>query len=165
MTADEFCKKWKSTINYLGLPAVGIHVNWEQISGDSVVKQLFGKEAWKQIYKFTPPWFLKPKTFRDLINSKDSDCLQIVKEETDNGKIEYYKKNGLTDTLLCAFGNYNGSFVLLGDGNHRFLDCAYLINTEKHNFTLKIEKTNIDIIYLNNFDQVIEPIKIWATWK
>ncbi len=100
-----------------------------------------------------------------MINSKDSDYLKIVKEETDNGKLEYYRKNGLTDTSFCTFGDRSGSFVLLGDGNHRFLDCAYLINVEKLSFAPEIEKTSIDIIYLNNFDQVIESIKIWSTWK
>lgn len=165
MTATEFCKKWRSAINYLGLPAVGIHVNWEQIPGDSLVKQLFGREAWEQLYKFAPPWFKEPKTFRNLINSKDSDCLQIVKEETENGKLEYYRKNGLTDSSFCAFSNHDGSFVLLGDGNHRFLDCAYLIDVEEQNFSSEIEKTGLDIIYLNNFEQVIEPVKIWPTWK
>lgn len=165
MTATEFCKKWRSAINYLGLPAVGIHVNWEQIPADSLVKQVFGKKAWERLYEFTPPWFKEPKTFRALINSKDSDCLQIVKEETGNGKLDYYRKNGLTDTSFCAFSNQDDSFVLLGDGNHRFLDCAYLIDVEKRSFASEIEKTSVDIICLNNFDQVIEPIKIWPTWK
>ncbi len=165
MTATEFCKKWRSVINYLGLPAIGIHVNWEQIPVDSSVKQVFGKRAWEQLYKFTPPWFKEPKTFGDLITSKDSDCLQIVKEETDNGKLDYYRKNGLTDTSFCAFSNHDGSFVLLGDGNHRFLDCAYLIEVEKRSFAPEIEKTSVDIVYLDNFDQIIEPIKIWPAWK
>ena len=165
MIATDFIHKWRNSINYLRLPSVGIHVNWEQVTGDSLVKQLFGKEAWEQLYKFCPPWFTEPKTFKDLINSKDSDCLQIVKEETDNGKLEYYRKNGLTDTSFCAFANSSGSFVLLGDGNHRFLDCAYLIEVEKRSFAREIEKTSVDIIYLNNFDQVIGPIKIWSTWK
>ena len=149
----------------MGLSAVGIHVNWEQIRADSSVKQVIGERAWERLYKFTPPWFKEPKTFRDLINRKDSDCLQIVKEETDNGKLEYYRKNGLTDTSFCAFGNHNCSFVLLGDGNHRFLDCAYLIDTDKRNFAPEIEKTSVDIVRLDNFDQVIEPTKIWPNWK
>lgn len=165
MAATDFINRWRNSINYLKLPSVGIHVNWEQIPEDSLVKHLFGKGAWEQLYKFSPPWFKEPKTFRDLINSKDSDCLQIVKEETDNGKLEYYRKNGLTDASFCAFGSHNSSFVLLGDGNHRFLDCAYLIDVEKLSFAPEIEKTSVDIIYLNNFDQVIEPIKIWPTWK
>lgn len=165
MTATEFCKKWRSAINYLGFPAVGIHVNWEQIPEDALVKQLFGKEAWDRLYGFTPPWFKKPKTFRNLISSRDSDCLQIVKEETNNGKLEYYRKSGLTDTSFCAFADNDSSFVLLGDGNHRFLDCAYLIDEKKRNFAQEIKETNVDIIYLNNFDQVIEPTNIWPTWK
>jgi len=45
------------------------------------------------------------------------------------------------------------------------LDCAYLIDVEKRSFASEIGKTSVDIIYLNNFDQVIEPIKIWPTWK
>lgn len=165
MTTDGFCKKWRSATNYLGLPAVGIHVNWKQITEDSLVKQLFGKEAWEQLYEFSPPWFKKPKTFRGLIDSKDSDCLQIIKEEADNGKLEYYRKNGLTDTSFCAFADSNSAFVLLGDGNHRFLDCAYLIDEEKRSFAQEIEKTSVDIIYFNNFDQVMEPTKTWPTWK
>lgn len=163
MTTNEFCRKWRMATNYLGLPAVGIHVSWDLIPGNSPVRQLVGKEVWERLYKFTPPWFKEPKTFRDLINSKDLDCMQIVKEETDNGKLEYYRKNGLTDTSFCAFSNKDGSFVLLGDGNHRFLDCAYLIDVEKRSFAPEIEKTSVDIIYLNNFEQVIEPIKIWPT--
>lgn len=164
MKATDFINKWCKSINYLKLPSVGIHVNWGEIPEDSLVKQLLGKDGWEQLYGFTPPWFKTPKTFKDLINSKDSDCIQIVKEETDNGKLEYYRKNGLTDTSFCAFSNHDGSFVLLGDGNHRFLDCAYLIDVEKRSFASDIEKTSVDIIYLDNFDQVIEPIKIWPTW-
>jgi len=165
MQVYDFIQKWHNSFNYLGLPTIGINVCWEQISDHSRINQFSGIEAWNYIYKFTPPWFKIPKTFRDLINSKDTDCLQIVKEETDNGKLEYYREKGLTDTSFCAFGNRNGSFILLGDGNHRFLDCAYLIDVEKHNFASEIEKTSLDIIYLNNFDQVIEPIKIWPSWK
>lgn len=165
MTAADFINRWRNSINYLGLPSVGIHVGWDLIPTNSRVERLIGKEAWEKIYSFTPPWFKSPKTFSGLLDSKDSDCLQIVKEETDNGKLEYYRKNGLTDTSFCAFSKYDGSFVLLGDGNHRFLDCAYIIDVEKRNFAPDMEKASVDIIYLNNFDQVIEPMKIWPTWK
>lgn len=165
MTVEEFIQKWQNCRNYLGLPSVGIHVGWNLINLDSQVKTLSGQEAWNLLYACTPPWFKKPQTFRELVTTKNADYLQIVREETDNGKIEYYRKNGLIDTSFCAFGNQAGSFVLLGDGNHRFLDCAYLIDEERYNFTPQIEKTSVDIIYLKNFDQVIEPIKIWPTWK
>lgn len=165
MKAFDFCEKWSSAINDLGLRAVGIHVNWEQIPEGSSVKQLLGKEAWEQIYVFTPPWFKVPKTFRNLIDSKDTDCLQIVEEETDSGKLEHFRTNGLTESSFCAFSNHNFSFVLLGDGNHRFIDCAYLIDVEKRDFTKDLGKISLDIIYLDNFDQVIEPTKIWPTWS
>jgi len=165
MTAEEFIQKWKNSTNYLGLPSVGIHVGWDLIDLNSQVKTFSGQKAWNLLYDYNPPWFKRHQTFQQLVETKNADYSQIVKEETDNGKLEYYRKNGLTDTSFCAFGNHNGSFVLLGDGNHRFLDCAYLIDVEKRSFASEIGKTSVDIIYLNNFDQVIEPIKIWPTWK
>lgn len=165
MTATEFINRWRNSINYLGFPSVGIHVGWDLIPTNSRVERLIGEEAWKKIYSFTPPWFKTPQTFQHLVDTKNADYSQIVKEETDNGKLEYYRKNGLTDTSFCAFSNHDGSFVLLGDGSHRFLDCAYLIDVEKPSFAPETEKTSVDIIYLNNFDQVIEPIKVWPTWK
>ena len=165
MLVTDFINKWRNSINYLGLPSVGIHIGWDLIQTNAGVERFTCEEAWKKIYTFTPPWFKTPQTFQQLVDTKNADYSQIVKEETDNGKLEYYRKIGLTDTSFCAFSNQDGSFVLLGDGNHRFLDCAYLINVERRSFASEIEKTSLDIIYLNNFDQVIEPARIWPTWS
>ncbi len=164
MTATIFINKWRNSINYLGLPSVGIHVGWDVIPMDSKVEIFSGEDAWKKIYKCTPPWFKSPKIFQQLVDVKDSDYLQIVKEETENGKIEYYRRNGLREPFFCAFTNQQGSFMMLGDGNHRFLDCLYLIHDENRNFDKNIQNTTLDIIYLANLDDVLKLNDIWGNW-
>jgi hypothetical protein len=161
MTAQEFIQKWKTSTNYLGLPSVGIHVGWDLIDLDSEVKTLFGHEAWNLLYACIPPWFKRPQTFRELVTTQNSDYQQIVREETNNGKIDYYRRNGLREPVFCAFAKREGSSMLLGDGNHRFFDCIYLIDTEKRNFNYDIEKTTVDVIYLSNFEDVLRTNIIW----
>ena len=165
MTAADFIQKWQNSINYLGLPSVGIHVGWDIIPADSKVDRLSGEEAWNKIYSCTPPWFKTPKNFRQLVDAKDADYSQIVKEETDNGKIEYYRQKGLQEPLFCAFATEDGSFMLLGDGNHRFLDCIHLIHDKNHNFNKDLTNTTLDVIYLANFNDVVRPDNIWANWN
>lgn len=162
MTAEEFIQKWQNSINYLGLPSVGIHVGWDLIDLSSQVKTLSGQEAWNLLYACKPPWFKKPQIFRELVATKNSDYLQIVTEETNNGKIEYYRRNGLKEPAFCVFAKQDGSFMLLGDGNHRFFDCIYLIDTEKRNFDSDIEKTMVDVIYLFNLADVLRTNIIWT---
>lgn len=166
MNAEDFIKKWHNSINYLGLPSVGIHVGWDIIPLDSKVKTLSGKKAWENIIHCTPPWFKIPQTFEELVNTKNSDYLQIVQEETQNGKIDYYRSQGLQEPIFCIFANQDGSFMLLGDGNHRFLDCMHLIHAQSCNFDEDIKNTSVDIIYLSNFNDILKPEVIWKTnWK
>ncbi len=161
MIAEEFISKWRLSINHLGRPAVGIHVGWNLIPLNSKVEFLSGNQAWKTIFKSIPPWFKTPQTFNQLKKTKNSDYRQIAKEETENGKIKYYRKNSLQEPNFCIFANNDGTFIILGDGNHRFLDCIYLIDTEQQNFDIAIEKTSLDVIYLPNFVEVIRPDLIW----
>ena len=166
MNAEEFISKWRPAINHLGLQTVGIHVGWNIIQLDSKVEAFSGEEAWEKVLKSTPPWFKIPQTFQDLKDSQNSDYQQIAQEEIDNGKIEYYRTNGLQDPYFCAFAKGDGTFLLLGDGNHRLLDCLYLMKAEKRNFDSAIAKTTVDIIYLSNFDEVMRPDLIWKeNWK
>lgn len=164
MNAADFTNKWRNSINYLNLPSVGIHVGWDLIPHDSKVETLAGKEAWVKIYSFTPPWFKMPQTFQQLVDTRNQDYRQIVKEETENGKIDYYRQNSLQEPFFCAFSNVEGSFTLLGDGNHRFLDCLYLIHEEKYNFDKYIQNIALDIIRLDNFDEVMMINNIWPIW-
>ena len=161
----DFLNKWRNSTNYLNLPSVGIHVGWDSIPTNSRVEILTGKKAWGTIYTFTPPWFKTPQTFQQLVDSKNEDYVQIVDEETKNDKIEYYRQNGLQEPFFCAFAKQNGNFTLLGDGNHRFFDCLYLIHDENRSFDRDIQNTTLDIIYLENFEQVLKPTKIWPAWK
>lgn len=150
----------------MGLPTIGIHVGWDIIPLDSKVETISEKTAWETLLRSTPPWFKTPQTFNQLRESQNSDYQQIVKEETENGKVDYYRSNGLEEPYFCIFANIDGSFMLLGDGNHRLLDCIHLINAEKKNFDMNFEKTQIDIIYLTNFEQVLIPNVIWGeNWK
>lgn len=166
MTTQEFISKWHSSINHLGLPTIGIRVGWDIIPADSKVKTISGKDAWNTILESTPPWFKKPQTFNQLRESKNSDYLQIIKEETENGKIEYYRTKGLQEPHFCIFANNQGDFMLLVDGNHRFLNCIYLQSNEKISFDSGMVATTLDIIYLPNFDDVIRPDLIWKeNWK
>ena len=161
MNAQEFIQKWRYSINYLNRPSVGIHVGWELISPSSQVKTVTSKEAWKILQKCIPPWFKSPQTFSDLSKSKNSDYKQILGEETDNGKIDYYRKNGLKEPYFCIFANHDGSTMLLGDGNHRLFDCLYLINNDHQNIENDIKNTVVDIIYLENFVDVLRTDLIW----
>lgn len=166
MTAEEFIRKWQNSRNYLGLPSVGIHVGWNLIDLNSRAKTLSGQEAWELIYDCMPPWFKYPKTFRDLVSTKNLDYLQIVKEETENNKIDYYRENGLLEPFFCAFSNHDRSFTILGDGNHRYLDCLHLISSGTRDFKDDIKRTRLDIIYLSNFVDVLRPDLIWKeNWK
>ena len=144
------------------MPSVGIHVSWDLIGNSSRAECLSGTEAWSKIYNFYTPWFKEPKTFSYLFENKDSDYLQIIGEEKDNGKIEYYKNVGLLEPNFCAFGNTEGTFILLGDGNHRFIDCNHLI-FEGASFEKYIINTTLDILYLSDFEEVIVPGNIWPT--
>ena len=162
MTAKDFIQKWRHSINHLGLPSVGIHVGWDSIPVDSKVVCLSSKEAWEKIYNCTPPWFKTPQTFKELVISKNTDYLQIVQEETANHKIEYYRNNGLHEPYFCAFAKKDDSFAMLGDGNHRFFDCISLMDIGK-DFSNDIERAKLEIIYLKNFEEVLEPEeKIWG---
>lgn len=162
MTAREFIQKWSKAINYLGLPSVGIHKNWGKIPENSRVHQFYGNDAWNRIYDTTPPWFETPKTFRQLIDNKDTNYRSEILKEIINGKIRRFATQGLEDSIFCAFANQDGSFILLGDGNHRFLDCSFLVNLGK-DFSNDIDKTKLDIIYLENFEEVLEPEeRIWG---
>lgn len=166
MTANEFVSKWYFSRNHLELPTVGIHVGWNLILPDSKVETLFGVEAWNKVIKSTPPWFKIPQTFEELKKSKNEDYLQIVSEEVNNGKIDYYRNNGLNEPYFCIFAKCDGTFMLLGDGNHRLLDCIYLMNSENISFSEDINKATVDIIYLKNFEEVILPKNIWKeNWK
>jgi len=165
MTSADFIKKWRNSINYLNQRSVGIHVGWDLIPPNSTVENLNGETAWKKIYTTTPPWFKVPQTFQQLVNTKNEDYLQIVDEETKNGKLKYYRQKGILEPFFCAFSNQDGSFLLLGDGNHRFLDCIYLIHDEDKIFECYIKNTTVDIICLPNFDEVILPSQIWPTWN
>lgn len=165
MTVEKFIKKWRHSINYLGLPSVGIHVGWDLIPSDTKVNSFSGKEAWEKVYNCTTPWFKKPRTFIELFDSKDMDYHQIVKEETENGKIDYYRQNGLREPFFCAFANQNGPFMLLGDGNHRFFDCVYLLREGFRDFEEDSKRATLDIIYLKNFDEVMRPDTIWGNWN
>lgn len=162
MTANEFIQKWSNAINYLGLPSVGIHKNWNKITQESIVRQFQGNDAWEKIYETTPPWYKAPKTFKELINDNDINYRKEIINEIINGKIQRFAIQGLGDPMFCAFANHDGSFILLGDGNHRFLDCSFLKNLGK-DFSDDISKTSLDIIYLENFEEVLEPEeRIWG---
>lgn len=166
MTTTDFIRKWRNSINYLGFPSIGIHVGWDLIPAESRVESFSGKEAWEKIYNCTPPWFKIPQTFKELVKTRNTDYLQIVREETENGKIEYYSQNGLREPFFCVFADLNRSFLLLGDGNHRFLDCIYLMHDKNRSFDEDIKKTSVDIIFLSNFVDVLRPDVIWKTnWK
>ncbi len=133
---------------------------------DSKVITYFGVEAWDNLLKSSPPWFKTPQSFQHLIHLKNSDYMQIVREETENIKIDYYRKNGLTDQSFCGFSTVGGSFTLLGDGNHRFLDCLHIISEGSRNFENDIKRVSFDVIYLVNFPDVLRPDSIWkSNWK
>lgn len=162
MTARDFIKKWQSSLNYLGLPSIGIHVGWTIIPIDSKVESISGKEAWEKIYDCTPPWFETPKTFKQLMDGDNTNYRSEILKEIVNGKIQRFATQGLNDPLFCAFANQNGSFILLGDGNHRFLDCSFLMSLGR-DFSKDSCKTKLDIIYLQNFEKVLEPEeKVWG---
>lgn len=160
MSAEEFIKKWVSAINYLGLPSVGIHRNWDKIEAGSKVIQYSGRDAWNKIFDFTTPWFKNPKTFKYIINNNDPDYRGIVLEEIINGKIQRMATQGLPDPQFCAFADSVERITILGDGNHRFLNCNFLISLGR-NFDSDINNTELDVIRLDNFNEVIEPQKIW----
>lgn len=162
MTATEFISKWSTAINYLGLPSVGIHKNWEKIPANSRVTQFYGTDAWNRLYHTIPPWYESPKKFRQLIYENDSNYRGEILMEIANGKMQRFATQGLDDPKFCAFANQDGSFILLGDGNHRFLDCSFLMNLGK-DFSNDILNAELDVIYLENFENVLEPEeKIWG---
>lgn len=157
MTAQEFIKKWTNMWDLDGTPAVGIVINWKRIPLNSKVIQLLGRGAWNKIYQFSPPWDFGTnirKPLRHWIDTKCPNYLQLIVDETNNGKMQFYQNNGLTYFDFCVFANTSDKGVL-GDGNHRFLICDYLKSKGK-DFSKDIERCRLEILYLENLEEVIE---------
>jgi len=163
MIAEEFVNKWLNLQNTDFSKRVGISVNWPAIKSESPVLNFYGQEGWKKVYDFTPPWYEKTErsSFKDLILGRSNNYLgeiEMEKKKKENNKFEFVKKHGLIYPLepkFLAFSDGSGLRGVLGDGCHRFLVANYLINDENFNLVSDLDKTELDIICLDNFEQVI----------
>lgn len=163
MTAGDFVKKWRTLQDTDFSRLVGIEVKWDSIKPSSRVISYHGRDAWNKIYDFTPPWYVpsERKTFREMVDLKTSNYLNEIdmeKNKKSENKFEFIKKVGLKyplEPVFLVFSNSSGTKGVLGDGCHRFLVASYLINVEKLNLASDINKTDLDIICLDNFEQVI----------
>lgn len=162
MNADEFIKKWEDKLDTDDTPLVGVDKNWDKIKDDSLVIQFKGEEAWQKIYKFTPPWYAYGMRlpFRDLIDSSREYQNEIKreKEKKEQNKFDYILKYGLSGPLsptFIAFADLTGSRGVLGDGCHRFLVADFVIRDKMRDLSEDIKRTEIDIICLENFSEVL----------
>lgn len=161
MTASEFKDKWQNLVDTDLTPLVGIVVDWNCITSDAKVINYYGKGAWQKIYDFTPPWYEKEnrrpfKEFTGTSNYLKEICME--KEKQTFNKFEFIREHGLKNPLtplFLAFSDISGKQGVLGDGCHRFLVADFLIREEKLNLDEDINKTQLDVICLKNFEDVI----------
>lgn len=155
MTANDFMNKWKDEKDPDGTPMVGIVVHWEKISPQSRVVQLLGQEAWQRMLEYAPPWHnagvVKP--FKQWIGSEA--YMEEIERERQAGKLEYYENNGLEYPFFCVFATGDGLRGVVGDGNHRFLNCEFLEGQGK-DFSQDIARCTLDVLYLPNLSEVIQ---------
>lgn len=157
MTAGEFIEKWENEKNVKDdRKAVGICIHWRNIPLDSKVLQFSGKDAWGEMEKFyAPVWGnFKRTILREWLNSNRPDYQKFIKEEQE--KINFYRENGLTYYNFPAFADATGELGVLGDGNHRFIDCNYLI-MEGKDFQEDIKKVRLDILCVNDLRLILSP--------
>ena len=155
MTANDFINNWKDKRDPDGTPMVGIVVCWEKISPQSNVIRVTGQDAWQNILEFAPPWHLNGvvKPFKEWLETKE--FLEEVERERITGKLGHYEEKGLEFPHFCVFANENGLKGIVGDGNHRFLNCKFLESQGK-DFKQDIARCTLDILCLNNLSEVIQ---------
>jgi|SRR3990167_8933535 len=155
MTSGDFINKWRDQKDPDGTPLVGIVVNWEKISPQSKLVQFSGREAWQRMLEYAPPWHndgtVKP--FKQWIGSRA--YVEEIEREKQAGKLGYYEKNGLEHPFFCVFATEDGLKGVVGDGNHRFLNCKFLEGQGK-DFSQDIARCTLDILCLPNLSKVIQ---------
>ena len=155
MTAEDFINKWRWQSDPDGTPMVGIVVNWDRIPLDSNVVTFMGADAWKKIMDYAPPWHndgvVKP--FSQWIGSKGFS--DEVESEKKAGKLDYYNKHGLEYPFFCVFATKDGSKGIIGDGNHRFVNCKYLQDHGK-DLSMDIARCRLEVICLDNLSEIIQ---------
>ncbi len=155
MIGEEFITKWRNRCDPDGTPMVGIVVNWDKIQANSKVIQFLGKEAWEKILDYAPPWHIDGvvKPFKQWIG--DSAYLEEIEREKQAGKLHHYERNGLEYPYFCIFALEDCSKGVVGDGNHRFLNCRYL-ESEGKDLSKDISRCTVDILCVNNLSEIIQ---------
>ena len=93
------------------------------------------------------------ETFKNLIGSQGY-LMEIEKEKT-NERYKRYESHGLEYPNFCVFANSDGTKGIVGDGNHRFIDCRYLMDQGK-DLSRDIDRCTLDVICLTNLSEVIQ---------
>lgn len=156
MNAKDFIDKWRWQKDPDGTERVGIVVNWEGISMDAKVFQYSGEEAWKKIEEYAPPWHHEGgvvKSFSIWIGSEK--YLAEIEREKQTGKLNIYDEHGLEYPFFCVFATADGSKGIVGDGNHRFINCRYLIDQGK-DIKEDINRCTLDVLCLENLSEIIQ---------
>lgn len=160
MNASGFVNYWSARIDTIGLikPTVGIAISWSRIKKDAKVRQFTGQDGWKYMgCLWTPIWGnFKRTKLSDWLDTKRKDYQLFIDEE--KIKIGFYRNHGLPTAEyreFCGFMDIKGNTGILGDGNHRFIDCNYLTLVEKKDLSQHINNIRLDIIYLDNLQEVL----------
>lgn len=156
MNVDEFVGQWTSKKDTDGSDAVGLDIAWPAIPKDSKVIQFFGQVAWEKMKDFyAPVWgnFRRTKLGEWLDNTRD-DYQRFIDEE--KIKIEFYKNNGLPVGYreFCGFADESGETGVLADGNHRYIDCNYLI-LQGADIRNDIEECRLDVLCVKELSSVL----------
>ncbi|HKC04653.1 MAG TPA: hypothetical protein VKC54_02170 [Patescibacteria group bacterium] len=155
MTTEDFVKKWRWQTDPDGTPMVGIVVMWDKIPLDSKVITFEGEDAWKKIMDYAPPWHNEGvvKPFSQWVGSKGFN--DEIESERKHGKLKYYEENGLEYPFFCVFATEDGSKGIIGDGNHRFVNCKYLVDQGK-DLGSDISRCTLEVLCLKNLPEVIQ---------
>ncbi len=139
MTTEEFINKWRWQKDPDGSEMVGIVINWDKIPN------------------YAPPWHYEGgeiRPFSHWVGSKS--YLEEIERERKAGKLSYYDEHGLEYPFFCVFANADGSKGIVGDANHRFINCRYLIDYQSKDLKNDIARCTLDILCLENLKEVIQ---------
>lgn len=156
MTVDEFIDQWTSKMDTDGSSAVGLDIAWSVIPKDSMVTQFTGQDAWEKMKDFyAPVWGnFKRTKLGEWLDYKRDDYQAFIEEE--RVKINFYRASGLPLGYreFCGIADKSGKIGILADGNHRFIDCNYLIS-QGVDLNSDIEECRLDVLCVKDLSSVL----------
>jgi len=160
MDKNTIIQSWKSRKNMFGQSAVCItDAMWNTMAPETSVKILHGEQAWNFLYTLYPIcWDARPSlrlAYRNFMQQENSLFRKVIRDDQLSGRLNFYRQHGLTEPVFCAFSDELGLIGVLMDGNHRFVDCNYLMRHEGMDFSKDIARATLTIFYIPNIANII----------